>query len=73
VAGPLVPAQMEAGTKGSRPKARFLLVYGNNGECIILAPNLQLAWYIKKIENYILKLKKSEFFMWILTYVPYIF
>jgi hypothetical protein len=26
VAGPLVPAQMEAGTKGSRPKARFLLV-----------------------------------------------
>jgi hypothetical protein len=27
VAGPLVPAQMEAGTKGSRPKARFLLVH----------------------------------------------
>jgi hypothetical protein len=26
VAGPLVPAQLEAGTKGSRPKARFLLV-----------------------------------------------
>jgi hypothetical protein len=26
VAGPLVPAQMEAGTKGSWPKARFLLV-----------------------------------------------
>jgi hypothetical protein len=27
VAGPLVPAQMEAGTKGSRPKALFLLVF----------------------------------------------
>jgi hypothetical protein len=26
VAGPLVPAQMEAGTKESRPKARFLQV-----------------------------------------------
>jgi hypothetical protein len=26
VAGPLVPAQMEAGTKGSRPKALFPLV-----------------------------------------------
>jgi hypothetical protein len=26
VAGPLVPVQMEAGTKGSRPKARFPLV-----------------------------------------------
>jgi hypothetical protein len=32
VAGPLVPAQMEAGTKGSRPKAHFPLVsrHGSN-------------------------------------------
>jgi hypothetical protein len=31
VAGPLVPAQMEAGTKGSRPKARFpLVLYANS-------------------------------------------
>jgi hypothetical protein len=27
VAGPLVPAQIAAGTKGSRPKARFPLVH----------------------------------------------
>jgi hypothetical protein len=35
VAGPLVPAQMEAGTKGSRPKARFLLVIENNNGSIL--------------------------------------
>jgi hypothetical protein len=31
VAGPLVLAQMEAGTKGSRPKARFPLVSTAHG------------------------------------------
>jgi hypothetical protein len=35
VAGPLVPAQMEAGTKGSWPKARFLLVEGEKLSMLI--------------------------------------
>jgi hypothetical protein len=42
VAGPLVPAQIAAGTKGSRPKARFPLVVGSGAVGIANADDLEM-------------------------------
>jgi hypothetical protein len=56
VAGPLVPAQMEAGTKGSRPKALFPLVTKFNHKIA----TIRKIFIISKLESTIISTKHQS-------------